>query len=363
MPLRPILRSRRRRRGCLAGAAVAGVLVGGLAGGCAAPPHHNAEGDVVLKFGDSFSATHPIGAGGVTPFIEKLHEEGPGVGLEVEYYANGQLGKQRDMVTLLRSGVMQVGPVSPAYVGTELPLSNVGDLPGLVSDACVGADAVLATMQQGGTLYDEELEPRGIRPLWVAVVPHYEAMTGEGAIAKPSDAEGHILRSTGGVADRVVDEVGAAGVSMPLGELYEAISRGTVEGTVASPVSIASYKLGEVLGFTTDGARLGAFTITFSISDDVWQELDAAQQELLLEASALAQQGACEAIEEAATAALTEMRDQGVEVLEIGPDSRAEWDALATPVRDKWVEDLESTGRPAARVLEEFEVALEEAAQ
>lgn len=342
---------------------MAGVLASSALGGCAAPPHRNDAGDVILKFGDSFSATHPIGAGGVTPFIEKLQREGSDVGLEVEYYANGQLGKQRDVVTLLRSGVMQLGAVSPAYVGTELPLSNVADLPGLVTDACVGADAVLATMREGGTLYKEELEPRGIRPLWVAVVPHYEAMTGKGAITEPSDAKGHILRSTGGVADRVVDEVGAAGVSMPLGELYEAISRGTVEGTVASPVSIASYKLGEVLGFSTDGARLGAFTITFSISEDVWQELDTDQQNLLSEASELAQQGACESIEEAATAAVAEMRDQGVEVLKIGPKSRAKWDALAAPVRDKWVKDLESAGRPAAQVLEEFELALKEEAR
>lgn len=102
-----------------------------LVGACAGPPHESADGDKVLKFGDSFSSTHPIGEGGVTPFLKALEQGGEDVGLEVEYFAKGQMGDQRDMAALLRSGVIQMGPVSPAYVGTELPLSNVGDLPGL----------------------------------------------------------------------------------------------------------------------------------------------------------------------------------------------------------------------------------------
>lgn len=328
---------------------------------CAAPPHRNAEDDLILKFGDSFSATHPIGAGGVTPFIDVLEERGGDVGLEVEYFGSGQMGKQRDMAALLRSGVIQLGAVSPAYVGTELPLSNVGDLPGLISDACTGADAVLDIMADGSTLFEEELEPHGIRPLWVAIVPHYEAMTAGLPAHEPDDLNGEILRSTGGVADRVVDEVGAAGVSMPLGDLYEAISRKTVAGTLASPASIGSYKLGEVLRYSTEDARLGAFTVTFSISEEVWDLLDDKQRELLLAASEMAQDGACKAIEDEQAAALKEMREQGVKIHKISNKDRAGWDALAEPVREQWITDLESTGRPATEVLSEFEAALEEA--
>ncbi|QIX25303.1 TRAP transporter substrate-binding protein DctP [Nocardioides sp. JQ2195] len=348
----------RTRRGTIGALSGAALLLASSA--CASPPHPNAEGDLILKFGDSFSATHPIGAGGVTPFIDTLQERGDDLGLDVEYFASGQMGKQRDMAALLRSGVIQLGAVSPAYVGTELPLSNVGDLPGLISDACTGADAVLATMQEGGTLFEEELEPRGIRPLWVAVVPHYEAMTAGLPVQDPSDLDGEILRSTGGVADRVVDEVGAAGVSMPLGDLYEAISRKTVAGTLASPASIGSYKLGEVLHYSTEDARLGAFTVTFSISEDVWDMLDDDQRDLLREAGEAAQDGACKAIEEEQAQALKEMRQQGVRIHEITDGERAAWDELAEPVRENWVSDLESTGRPASEVLTEFETALEE---
>lgn len=337
---------------------VAVLLTAALAACGTAPPHRDAEGRTVIKIGDSFSATHPVGAGGVQPFRDHLEEHGPGVGLAVEYFASGQVGDQGDMPAILRSGVVQMAPVSPAYVGTELPLSNVGDLPGLVPDACTGGDAVLGAMQPGGTLFETELAPHGIRPLWAAVVPDYEAMSTRTPIARPEDAAGRLVRSTGGVADRVVDSMGAAGVSMPLGELYEALSRDTVSGTVASPVSIGSYKLGEALDHTTDGARLGAFTITFSVSEPFWASLDDAQRGVITEAAALAQDGVCRAITETGEAALAEMREQGVQVSPVSAADRAAWDALAEPVRRQWVADLERSGHPATRVLQEFEESL-----
>lgn len=354
--------SSRRRRGATAALAVA--LASGVLAGCGQVEPHTAEdGIVVLRIGDSFPASHPIDVGGVIPFREYLEHHGPAVGLDVEYFANGQMGEQGDMPALLRKGVVDLAPVSPAYVGTELPLSNVGDLPGLVPDACVGADAVLDAMQPGKTLFKEELEPHGVRPLWVALVPDYEILGTKRPIERPEQASGRLLRSTGGVADRVVDHVGASGVSMPLGELFEAISRDTVDGTVASPVSIASYKLGEVLDFATIGAQLGSFTVTFSVSEGIWQQLTPEQQRVLREAAEVAQRGVCRSLTEAGETAVEEMRGQGVELIEIGPKQRPAWDAVAEPVQQSWAADLESIGLPGRRVLAEFEQSLAEAQQ
>lgn len=356
-----MFRAATRRRGA---AALAGALAIGTLAGCGqAEPSKAEDGTVVLRIGDSFPASHPIDTGGVIPFRKYLEERGPAVGLDVEYFANGQLGEQSDIPALLRKGVVDLAPVSPAYVGTELPLSNVGDLPGLAPDACVGADAVLDAMRPGSTLFEEELKPRGVRPLWVALVPYYEVLGTKGPIERPEQAAGRLLRSTGGVADRVVDRIGASGVSMPLGELFEALSRDTVDGTVASPVSIASYKLGEVLDFATSGARLGSFTVTFSISDAIWQQLAPAQQRVLAEAAELAQEGVCRSLTKAGETAVEAMRGQGVDLIEIGPQQRPAWDAVAEPVQQSWARDLESIGRPGHRVLAEFEQSLARAEQ
>lgn len=356
----PPPRARQIVRRPLARTCLAGVLGASLAfvAGCSTVPDGD---DMTVRVADSFAATHPIGRSGTTVFMETLEAKGPDAGMEIEYYASGQLGKQRDMPAVLRTGIAQIAAVSPAYVGTQLPLSNVGDLPGFTQDSCIGGNAMLEIMQPGTTLFETELAPQDVRPLWVAYIPGYEAMSGAFPVDSVEALNGKIMRSTGGAADRVVDRAGAAGVSMPLGDMYEAISRGTVEGTLASPISITPYGLEEVIAYSTDGARLGSFTVTYSVSNKVWNEMTTEQQEVLAEASELAQVAVCEELERSIDESKQAMRDSGVQMIEVTDAQRPEWEALAAPVRQAWIDDLESIGLPAGQVLDDFTAALERA--
>lgn len=337
-------------------AALAALALGvaGCAGDGAAADH----GDGVLVMGDSFSLKHPIGRGGTESFVEGLREQGGDVGLGVEYYASGQLGKQWDMPTIVRTGVADISVVSPSYVASEMPLSSVGDLPGLVKDSCQAGYALREMMSEGGILYEEEFKPLNLRPLWVGVIPSYEAMTANRDVAVPGDLHGTVQRSTGGAQDRIVDAVGAAGVAMPIGDLYEALTRGTVEGTVASPVSITPYGLQEVISHSTKGANLGSFTTVYVMNEDTWQGLTDEQRELITDLAGQSQQGVCEELNKSVGDSYEEMEQAGVTFNDVSDDA-AEWEALLEPTRQNWVRDLESMGRPAGRVLEEFEKALE----
>ena len=314
---------------------------------------HDDDGAIVLKMADSFATTHPIGRSGTKVFLETLRQDGPDAGLKIDYFESGQLGDQADMPALLRTGTAQIAAVSPAYVGTELPLSNVGDLPGFTQDSCVGADATLEMMQPGRTLFEEELKAQNIHPLWIGYIPAYEAMSGSFPITSADDIKGKIMRSTGGVADRVVRSAGAAAVSMPLGDMYEALSRGTVEGTLASPISVTPYKLEEVLRYSTEGARLGSFTATYSISENVWQGLGSEQRAVFQKAADLAQKASCKELNASISTSKKAMRDAGVHMDVVSAKNRPQWDAISDEVRRNWVDDLDSVGLPSQQVLDE----------
>jgi TRAP-type C4-dicarboxylate transport system substrate-binding protein len=314
---------------------------------------------ITLVMADSFPQTHPLALGGTNEMIETLQsEKAKELGIDLEYYASGQLGDQKDMVSVLRSGVADIAPVSPAYVGPELQLSNIGDLPGYVGNAHAGASAVMDLLKPSGILYKEEWKPREIRALWAASIPHYEAMTAKRQVTTPNDLSGTTIRSTGGAADRAVDFVGAAGVSMPLGEMYEAVSRGTVDGTLASPVSVASYRLGEVLDYSTNGARLGAFTVTYAVSLNTWNQLNDQQRKFIEQASKIAQDGAADQVEKAQIKGLKQMKDEGVEFHDVTDEERPLWNAMVEPVVNGWSRDLEERGLPAKKVVSEYEAAL-----
>ena len=357
-PPRPIRGAARRTTARRAASTLAaGLSVAIAATACSGEPDTPSE-PLEIRVADSFAATHPIGRSGTTDFMEILRDTAPSAGMEIVYFDSGQLGKQRDMPAVLRTGIAQIAAVSPAYVGTQLPLANVGDLPGFTQDSCVGGDAMLEIMQPGTTLFENELAPQDVHPLWVAYIPGYEAMSGAFPVDSVDALHGKIMRSTGGAADRVVDAAGAAGVSMPLGDMYEAISRGTVEGTLASPLSITPYSLEEVIQYSTDGANLGSFTVTYSVSDTVWNEMTPEQQAVLAEASEVAQDSVCREINRSMDESKQAMRDAGVQMIEVTDAERPHWEALAAPVRESWVKDLESIGLPARRVLDDFTAAL-----
>src|SRR5699024_7652836 len=110
-------------------------------------------------------------------------------------------------------------------------------------------------------LYKEEYENRGLRPLWVSIIPGYEVMTGNTRVEDPADVHGLLLRSSGGAFDVTMETIGASAVSMSAADTYEAMTRNTVDGTAMPFVSVPSYNLEQVAKYATKGLNLGSVGI------------------------------------------------------------------------------------------------------
>ncbi|MEE4023671.1 TRAP transporter substrate-binding protein DctP [Gordonia sp. PKS22-38] len=313
---------------------------------------------VTLTFADGFSATHPIGKGGAQPFLTYLQEHGPSVGLEIDYFAAGQLGTAKDALHLLRSGAVDLAPVIPAYLANELPMSSVGELPGLVENTCAATGALMPMVRPGGILYEQEIERQEALPLWGIAIPGYEIFTSDRRIARPADLGGMLIRSFGGVGDRVVAGLGAAPVQISGPDLYEAVARKTVAGALLTTISVAPYGLEDVLGYSTSGANLSSTTVLYSTSQQAWEELDSEQRNVLMEASRVAQQSGCDTLTKVSKEAMDDMAAGGIEITEVAENEQA-WDDALEPVRERWVDDLTSVGMPAGDVLDEFQRRLD----
>lgn len=354
---------RTRRRFPLATAAGLSLSLLGLTA-CSAAPVSDTD-DTTLTLADSYPPTHIFGASGVSVFMDELSEpEGSGSSggsgeeagtVDFDYYPAGQMGTPRDLVSLNRSGVVDISPASAAYLSDQLPLSSVSDLPGFVDDSCVGADALFDMMSPGGILYEEEYAPRGLRPLWVSVLPSYELLTVDRQIDRPEDLRGLNIRTSGGALDATLDELGAAAVSMPAPDAYEALSRKTVDGVAFPFISVLPYKLQEVLRHSTTGLNIGAFAIPYVISEDSWQELSSATQERIQTAGRHAQESLCTAVNDETPAAIETIEQGGVSFNSPHGRGKTEFDEKLEPVRQQWAENMDSIGKPGSEVLQDYE--------
>ncbi|WP_156366494.1 TRAP transporter substrate-binding protein DctP [Microbacterium sp. No. 7] len=327
-----------------------------IASGCTAAGEK--DGTVTLVMADGFSAKHPVGKGGSQVFLEYIREHGPAVGLELDYYGAGQLGSQADMLNLVRTRAVDIGYLVPSYLANEVPLTGIGDLPGLAEDTCEASDIIAGTMRPGGFVYENELHARNIQVLWGGLIADLEVITSTQQITTPDDLHGLLIRSAGGISDRVIYGLGAAPVQLPSGDIYEAVARGTVAGLTTSPYVINAYGLVDEIGYSTAGANLGATSFYLTINHEAWEELDEAQQAVLVEASALAHDGTCETLAEANAGATGTLEDAGVVFTPVDDSNRAQWSGALENIRESWVSDLESVGIPAGDALADVEQRL-----
>lgn len=317
----------------------AGLMAGCLAAvtalvtGCAPAPNEPGAGAPrTLVVADSYPTSHPASRDGIVHFTERVTELTGGA-LDFEYYPSEQLGKATDYVKLVADGAVDIGVVSPPYLSDKLPLAGVGDLPGLSGDSCTTARAVAELTRKGGLLYEEEFAPRGLRPLFAGVVPQYEMFT-NGPLTDPAQAAGLLTRSPGGVVDQTLNHLGATPVSIAGPEVYEAMSRGTVDAMTLPPMSAVPYRLDEVASHATEGAPLGGFTLTFSISESLWQELPPEHREAMTVAGAETVQHLCAAMTTETEEARADLEAGGMTFTTLTGEQQARWQQEVATVRE-----------------------------
>ncbi|WP_009882840.1 TRAP transporter substrate-binding protein DctP [Brevibacterium aurantiacum] len=346
-----------------AAVALSTVLVLASAALSACTPQ-DADATTTLSLADSYAPTHIFATSGVSVFMDEIsgpdadRAEQVNEAVDFDYYPAGQMGTPRDLVSLNRSGVLDITPASAAYLSDQLPLSSVSDLPGMVEDSCVGAQALFEMMSPGGILYEEEYAPRGLRPLWVSVLPSYEILTVDRQINSPDDLHGLNIRTSGGALDATLSDLGAAAVSMPASEAYEALSRKTVDGVAFPFISVLPYKLQEVLQHSTRGLNIGAFAIPYVISEETWNGLDPALQSRIEKAGHQAQQSLCQAVNEETPAAVETMGEEGVSFNTPDAQGMKEFEDKLEPVRRHWAENMDSIGKPGSEVLSDYETLI-----
>ncbi len=214
--------------------------------------------EYTLKVADSYPVGHPVSEGGAKYFMERATELTDGR-VRFDYFPAEQMGAAEDLADLVQSGVVEIAMVGPAYEPAKLPLSGVGELPAIVESSREGSLAVERLMREGGILYREEFAPKDIRPLVVGLLTSYETLTGDTPVKVPDDVRGLQLRSAGGTFDLTVEAIGATPVAMPTTDMYEAISRGTVDGAVLAPMSATPYRMGRSRGVLHRGGSVGKF--------------------------------------------------------------------------------------------------------
>jgi TRAP-type C4-dicarboxylate transport system substrate-binding protein len=178
-----------------------------------------------------------------------------------------------DMRTGITSGLVNVGLFLPAYFPADLPDINlVGDMAFLGRNPQAMGAAMTEYVVTCGDC-QAELHKLGIAYTSSHSTNLYHILSTK-PIKDVSDLQGLRLRVGGPQFSRWAEAMGATPASTPVGETFEALSQGVIDGTIASTADIVSFRLEDIIKYIST-IQLGTYhsTISHAVGLKTWQSL------------------------------------------------------------------------------------------
>jgi TRAP-type C4-dicarboxylate transport system substrate-binding protein len=332
----------------------AGGAIVGLA--CLFSTAGSADDKIVLKIADTLPVSHYMSVQGAKIFMARVTELTHGA-VTFDYYPSEQLGKAKDLLRLVQAGVTDIAYIAPSYVSEKMPLSSVGELPGLYSSSCQGTRGFYA-LTHGGILDQQEFKPNGVVALMAWSVGPYQIGTRLPALHSPADMKGLKIRGAGGTWDLVLRAIGASPVNFPPPEVREAMERGTIDGSVGPAISLKPYDMIAVSKSMTEGATFGSFVATYSMNRRKFMSLPQPVQDALVQAGKEATDHLCAYIDTNEQKATQEAAAAGVNFWLLSAADKEQFQSMLAPVVKQWGDALDARHLPGTTVLQDFNAAV-----
>lgn len=201
--------------------------------------------------------------------------------VKIEIYQSNQLVPQKQMLKALSSGTIDMG-VGGAYYGDELPTQDFLWLP----FAFEGVEHARHLMRDTeiGEIFANELEENNVKML-MSIPFGINTILSKKPITNADDMKGMKLRLPTGLWTEWFKELGVSPVNIDTSENYQALERGTMDGTILAYNTLDTYNLYEVIDHVTVPGVSDPILVMNYISLDTWNELPSDLQEIILEVS------------------------------------------------------------------------------
>ena len=310
-----------------------------------------------IKIADSFPVGHYLPKYITTPMIERLKANPAAKGIEFEYYPAEQMGKAKDFLSLVQSGVIDIAYVAPGFVSDKMPLSVVSELPLDFSGSCQATMAYWNLAKPGGLLDKKEFAPNGVRLLFTIVLPPYQIITRK-PFANLKEIEGMKIRASGSAKELVIKKLKAIPVLMPTPDVYESLSRGTIDGVLFPFNSLAPYEIHKLSKTGTIGENFGTFVANWVISEKRFQSLPPGVQQDLTAMGEQLTKAACTQVEKDEAGDIEKVKAAGVKLTPLSAADKATVATVMQDVAKDWAETLDKRGKSGTEVLNAFKAGL-----
>ncbi|MDQ0341026.1 TRAP-type C4-dicarboxylate transport system substrate-binding protein [Caldalkalibacillus uzonensis] len=310
---------------------------------------NQSEGETYnLSVSHHLPSHHPIQTEVLEPFLAEL-EAGTDGRITGDIYAANSLGDPSAHYELAVTGVADISLTVHGFTPGVFPLVQVIEFPFFTKSAEKGSEIIWRLYEEFPELQEEHADTT---PLWLFTAEPAQILSASKPIKTLEDMKGLRVRSPSPLANKIIEALGATPVSMPMGDVYEALARGTIDAAMAPFSTAHDYNFHEVIDYIT----VGYFSMTpfFSVMNtDLYESLSDHDRELIDGLTGLKMaQHAGATFDKAGERGKQTAQEKGVELIELDEDQLALWQEALEPVIEEWINEMEHAGLPGQAIYD-----------
>lgn len=270
--------------------------------------------------------------------------------VKISVYPTGTLNPPLETLNTVINGLADIGAGAVGYSPQLLPLNE------LVSTTMMGISSAGESAKIWKDLYNQipelQKELEKVHVLWFYSTSPLSIGT-KVPIKKIEDLKGLSLRFPPGT-EALAKAWGVNPVSMPVGEIYTALQKGTIDGFFTGSETLESMRLADYTKYLTNlDMVVGLHPVV--VNKKVWDSLPADVQKVINDLIPWAEELTNKKFDEMEKTSVEFAQSKGTQVIKMDDVEKQKAYEIAKPVWAKKAEGLDAKGLPGTKVLTELQ--------
>ncbi len=304
---------------------------------------------VELKWGHFVPTSHAMHAEVIEPWVKEVEKATEGR-VKITIFPGATLAKPADLYDSAVTAIADFVYTLPAYSPGKFPLTEGLELPFLFSSAKHVTETLYGLWDRIPEFRKEYGETK---MCWIWAGDPGQLFTKK-PVRTLADLKGMKIRVHGPATKDLATAFGASPITSPVGEQYEMLKRGVIDGVFTPWSASLHFRLYEV---TSHATIMNAYVpIMVSVMNkETFEKLSPKDKKILedMMGKKVAIKGAV-IYDDLALKSIETHKKAGVQVHELPPAEMDKWRAAADPLYKSWVTKMEGKGLPGKKFFDEM---------
>jgi TRAP-type transport system periplasmic protein len=304
-----------------------------------------ADKPVELKLAHAWATTHHVHV--ILDQWAKDVEQATKGRVKITIYPGGALSTAVQLYDTVRTGVADLAWFLQGYTPGKFPLTSVIELPFMASSSKQGSPALWEVYENSPEM---QAEYGGVKVLSMWVVDPGQLMTSRKVVRNLEDVKGLKIRIGSDTTKATAEVLGSVPILMAINELYDALQKGVVDGTLLGSSAIRTFKLQNLL----KGLTIGNFFVNahaLGINKNSWARIPAEDQKIIMDLAGLRLAKITGLkFDSEGQVGYDDAKAAGVEIVQLPAPEMARWTGAVGGIYQQWIADMNAKGLPGQQL-------------